>query len=126
MQVGVAAACGLSSLVNPYGLDLLKTWHVIMGEPALKAIIQEHSALDPTASYAWPVFGFAALYVVVLAGVPRREWRQMFDEAWRLERDYFYDTNMHGVDWKANDFAAAQFARRIGETADYGLRHSRG
>lgn len=25
----------------------------------------------------------------------------MFIEAWRLERDYFYDLNMHGVDWKA-------------------------
>ncbi len=32
---------------------------------------------------------------------PREEFRQMFVEAWRLERDYFYDPNMHGVDWKA-------------------------
>jgi len=32
---------------------------------------------------------------------PRREWRQMFVEAWRLERDYFYDRAMHGVDWPA-------------------------
>lgn len=32
---------------------------------------------------------------------PRNEWRQMFVEAWRLERDYFYDRNMHGVDWPA-------------------------
>ena len=32
---------------------------------------------------------------------PREEWRQMFDEAWRLMRDYFYDRNMHGVDWPA-------------------------
>jgi len=32
---------------------------------------------------------------------PREEWRQMFVEAWRLERDYFYDTKMHGLDWKA-------------------------
>jgi tricorn protease len=30
---------------------------------------------------------------------PREEWRQMFAEAWRLERDYFYDRNMHSVDW---------------------------
>jgi len=36
-----------------------------------------------------------------LSVIPRDEWRQMFTEAWRLERDYFYDTNMHGVDWKA-------------------------
>src|SRR5262249_7314124 len=27
---------------------------------------------------------------------PREEWRQMFAEAWRLERDYFYDRGMHG------------------------------
>lgn len=32
---------------------------------------------------------------------PREEWRQMFTEAWRLERDYFYDRSMHGVNWKA-------------------------
>jgi tricorn protease len=32
---------------------------------------------------------------------PRQEWRQMFVEAWRLERDFFYDRNMHGADWPA-------------------------
>ncbi len=32
---------------------------------------------------------------------PREEWKQMFAEAWRMERDYFYDPNLHGVDWKA-------------------------
>jgi tricorn protease len=29
----------------------------------------------------------------------REDWRQLFIDAWRLERDYFYDPNMHGVDW---------------------------
>ena len=32
---------------------------------------------------------------------PRDEFRQLFAEAWRLERDYFYDRGMHGVDWPA-------------------------
>jgi tricorn protease len=32
---------------------------------------------------------------------PRAEWNQIFNEAWRINRDYFYDPNMHGVDWKA-------------------------
>jgi tricorn protease len=27
------------------------------------------------------------------------EWKQIFEEAWRYERDYFYDPNMHGRDW---------------------------
>jgi len=29
------------------------------------------------------------------------EWEQIFDESWRQMRDFFYDPNMHGVDWKA-------------------------
>lgn len=32
---------------------------------------------------------------------PGTEFVQMFDEVWRMERDFFYDENMHGVDWKA-------------------------
>jgi len=32
---------------------------------------------------------------------PAAEWRQIFSDAWRLERDYFYDPGMHGVDWEA-------------------------
>jgi len=32
---------------------------------------------------------------------PVAEWHQIFTEAWRLERDYFYDPGMHGVDWAA-------------------------
>src|SRR6266404_4028987 len=31
---------------------------------------------------------------------PVAEWQQLFTEAWRLERDYFYDPNMHGVNWE--------------------------
>ena len=27
------------------------------------------------------------------------EWTQMFNEAWRYERDYFYDPNLHGRNW---------------------------
>jgi tricorn protease len=32
---------------------------------------------------------------------PRAEWDQIFNEAWRINRDYFYAPNMHGVDWNA-------------------------
>jgi tricorn protease len=30
---------------------------------------------------------------------PRAEWRQIFTDAYRFERDFFYDANLHGVDW---------------------------
>lgn len=32
---------------------------------------------------------------------PRAEWRQEFVDAWRILRDFFYDRNMHGLDWEA-------------------------
>jgi tricorn protease len=31
--------------------------------------------------------------------VPRDEWRQIFQDTWRRYRDFFYDPQMHGVDW---------------------------
>lgn len=30
---------------------------------------------------------------------PKEEWAQLFNDAWRIERDYFYDPNMHGLNW---------------------------
>ncbi|HKP85666.1 MAG TPA: PDZ domain-containing protein, partial [Blastocatellia bacterium] len=32
---------------------------------------------------------------------PRAEWKQIFDEAWRIERDFYYDPTMRGLDWAA-------------------------
>ncbi|MEE9231110.1 MAG: PDZ domain-containing protein [Acidobacteriota bacterium] len=32
---------------------------------------------------------------------PRAEWRQMYDEVWRIERDFLYDPGAHGFDLKA-------------------------
>ena len=32
---------------------------------------------------------------------PVQEWKQMYREAWRIERDWFYDRNSHGLDLKA-------------------------
>lgn len=32
---------------------------------------------------------------------PRAEWMQIFNEAWRMERDFYYEPGMHGIDWQA-------------------------
>jgi tricorn protease len=32
---------------------------------------------------------------------PKEEWKNIFNEAWRVNRDYFYDPEMHGVNWAA-------------------------
>ncbi len=38
---------------------------------------------------------------VVVELDPREEWRQMYLEAWRNMRDFYWDPSMHGVDWAA-------------------------
>ena len=32
---------------------------------------------------------------------PHVEWAEIFHEAWRNQRDFFYDPKMHGADWQA-------------------------
>ncbi|MEM8887223.1 MAG: PDZ domain-containing protein [Bacteroidota bacterium] len=32
---------------------------------------------------------------------PKAEWKNIFNEAWRVNRDYFYDPGYHGADWDA-------------------------
>lgn len=49
---------------------------------------------------------------------PRESWRQMFTDAWRLHRDYFYDPGLHGVDWKANLAKHAPLVERITDRAE--------
>ncbi|MGS0673999.1 S41 family peptidase [Shewanella sp. 125m-1] len=36
-----------------------------------------------------------------LAIEPAAEWQQMFEDAWLMHRDSFYDKNMRGLDWQA-------------------------
>jgi tricorn protease len=52
---------------------------------------------------------------------PREEWKQMLHEAWRLQRDFFYDPKMHGVDWEGVWKQYGSLADRIacrGDLAD--------
>ncbi len=49
---------------------------------------------------------------------PRREWMQMFNEAWRLERDFYYDPAMGGLDWNAVGERYRQLVPFVGHRAD--------
>ena len=37
---------------------------------------------------------------LVMDLVPREEWNQLFNDSWRRYRDFFYDPNMHGLNWE--------------------------
>ncbi|MBN1514901.1 MAG: PD40 domain-containing protein [Phycisphaerae bacterium] len=46
------------------------------------------------------------------------EFRQMFDEAWRIQRDWFYDSNLHGEDWEAVGAKYRRFVPACGNRQD--------
>ena len=58
------------------------------------SIVSTTARIDPAA-------GRIAVAAIQVRVDPRREWKQIFDEAWRINRDFFYAPNMHGVDWAA-------------------------
>ncbi len=49
---------------------------------------------------------------------PHAEWEQMYREVWRIERDFFYDPNLHGVDRKALIAAYQPYVDAVMSRAD--------
>jgi len=45
---------------------------------------------------------------------PKAEWKQIFDEAWRMERDYYYEPGMHGQDWDMMKVKYGKLIERAG------------
>ncbi|HKN68646.1 MAG TPA: PDZ domain-containing protein [Gemmatimonadaceae bacterium] len=51
---------------------------------------------------------------------PRAEWAEIFKEAWRIQRDYFYDAKMHGANWQAVYDKYSALVPYVGHRADLG------
>jgi tricorn protease len=56
--------------------------------------------------------------VVSIRVDPAAEWPQIFEEAWRINRDYFYDPGMHGADWPAMKKKYGAFLSHLTSSAD--------
>jgi len=52
---------------------------------------------------------------------PRAEWRQMYGEAWRRMREYFYDPNLHGIDQEDLQSHYAAYLPNIATREDLNL-----
>ena len=49
---------------------------------------------------------------------PRAEWKQMYREAWRIQRDFFYDPNFHGLDIAAAEKRYSVFLDNLASRGD--------
>ena len=62
--------------------------------------------------------GKLALGGVEVRVEPLEEWRQIYRETWRLERDFFYDPNLHGLDLAAAEARYAPYVEGLAHRDD--------
>ncbi len=77
----------------------------------------ENWAIAPTVG-AKPGQGKLNVDAIQLRIEPRAEWSQIFHEAWRINRDYFYASNFHGADWEAMREKYATFLPHLATRGD--------
>src|SRR5262245_26167043 len=78
LLVAIVGACGLTPLVNPHGLEMIRIWQRIVGSKVLPEVVNEHMPLDPSSPLGLAVIGLGAFYVLLLLGtlpkLPRVSW----------------------------------------------------
>jgi len=49
---------------------------------------------------------------------PKAEWRQMYNEAWRIQRDFFYDPGLHGLEYESTKKKYETYLDSVGHRED--------
>lgn len=81
-------------------------------------LLQGAATVIPTTGKAEPGKGKVALEGLQVKIEPRQEWTQIYDEVWRINRDFFYAPNMHGADWPGMKAKYAAFLPELATRAD--------
>ncbi len=74
-----------------------------------KLLVDGRRAVDVGGDGVPATSGLPKTGALMLSVEPVKEWAQMYWDAWRLLRDFFYVENMHGLDWKAVGDKYAQY-----------------
>jgi len=85
-----------------------------------KALYQQgpHWGIVPTAAPVKPGEGILNMSDMKVWVVPREEWAQMYHEVWRIERDFFYDKNLHGLDLAKTEAEYAKYLPGLASRED--------
>lgn len=75
LGIALAALCGLSALVNPFGLELLNVWLGLSTSKVLPTVISEHGPVALGSMEGMALVSLAAIYLFILAGCVRFEIR---------------------------------------------------
>ncbi|MCH2161720.1 MAG: hypothetical protein MK085_07575, partial [Phycisphaerales bacterium] len=82
---------------------------IVHGMDGFSLVDLEYIGMPPA-----PVDLMAAPMLIDVA----KEWRHIFDEAWRLQRDFYWAPNMSGIDWDAMRSKYAAVLPQVGTRAE--------
>jgi tricorn protease len=91
------------------------------GEKMLYRLGPKNWFLIPTAAPPKPGEGALKLDEIEVKIDPRAEWKQIFRETWRLQRDFLYDPNSHGLDLAAAEKKYEPYLAGLGSRHDLSL-----
>jgi tricorn protease len=117
--------------VTKFDLSTRKTEAYVAGVSAFVLSANGEKALfhqGPPAAGPWVIAGTAAapkggegalkLDSMQVYVDPQPEWKQMYHEVWRIERDFLYDPNHHGLDIPATEKKYSAYLDRVGGRDD--------
>ncbi len=85
---------------------------------ALRPMAAAGAPASPPAPSGPPSSGALATDALEVRVDPRAEWRQMFREAWRIQREFFYDPGFHGLDLVAAEKRYEPFLAGVSSRSD--------
>lgn len=109
----------LSDAVGNFGLSRDNKWLVYSLNHRLRVVKAgekpkgDNGSDRPTRDSGW-----IDLQRVKVSVQPSAEWKQMFAEAWRLQREQFWNENMSGIDWEAIYKQYAPLVERISSRSE--------
>jgi tricorn protease len=91
------------------------------GEKMLYQQGPEKWFLASTTGPVKPVEGAVKIDNLEVKVDPRAEWKQIYHETWRIERDFLYDPNAHGLDLAATEKKYERYVAGLGDRHDLSL-----
>jgi tricorn protease len=91
------------------------------GEKMLYRVGADKWFLAPTSAPPKPGAGAVKLEDLEVKIDPRAEWRQIYRETWRIERDFLYDPNAHGLNLAATEEKYRPYVAGLGSRHDLSL-----
>lgn len=125
------AAPGNAVILHKFELEKRKTDKVLEGVTAFALSANGEKMLFrlgggqttnwfivPTATPVKPGEGALKVEDLEVYVDPKAEWKQMYAEAWRIQRDFIYDPNLHGLDLKAAEAMYRPYLDSLGHRGD--------